>query len=186
MKLLRLAGVHPEHGADRQCRDAGVDAPALCVDVAQPDPGELRVREHAVWNQPTARAARASGQVVPDDPEVVRRHVRELRTPRAFTDGPDMGCTGLQPLVDANEAVSVQLDAGPVEADVGGVRDASSRDQDVATLKRLLTVRVCTARETSFPIDDSFARSRRPPGTGFLGCREAAEAPRRRRHPRRP
>jgi len=39
--------------------------------------GERRVREQAVWNQPIARGALSSGQIVPDDSKVVDGRVRE-------------------------------------------------------------------------------------------------------------
>src|SRR5262249_4677137 len=94
---------------------------------------------HAIGDEPIARRARSACQIVPDDPVIIFRHVRELRTPRAFADGPDVGCARLQSVVDANEAMSVQVDASLVEADVGGVRDASCRDQDVAALNLLFT-----------------------------------------------
>ena len=64
--------------------------------------------------------------------------VGELRAAGAFSDGPDPGRTRLQPLVDANIATIVQLDAGLLEPDPGGVRDAPRRDQDVAALDGLL------------------------------------------------
>ena len=100
--------------------------------------GEWRVREHAVRNQPIARAALPSGQIVPDDPKVVDGYVRELRAAGAFPDGPDIGRSRLQPLVDANVATTVQLNAGLLEPDPGGVRNAPRRDQDVAALDLLL------------------------------------------------
>src|SRR6185437_2433195 len=62
--------------------------PRRCA-FAQPHVGEWRVREHAIWDQPVARAAIPSGQIILDDPEVVDRYVRELRAAGAFTDGPD-------------------------------------------------------------------------------------------------
>src|SRR5215471_5850880 len=61
-EALRLTDrLRPEHGADRQPRDAHVDALTLRLGFAQPHAGERRVREHAVRNKPVARAARASG-----------------------------------------------------------------------------------------------------------------------------
>ena len=53
------------------------------------------------------------------------------------------GARGLQPLVDANVAARVQLDAGLLEPDPGGVRHASRRDQDVAALDVLLAGGAC-------------------------------------------
>src|SRR5690242_10900420 len=62
----------------------------------------------------------------------------ELRTAGAFPDCPDIGCRGLEPVVDANIAATVELDAGLGEPDPGGVRNAPGRDQDVAALDSLL------------------------------------------------
>jgi hypothetical protein len=56
---------------------------------------ERRVGEHAVGHEPIARAALSSGQVVPDDPEVVAGDVSELRAAGAVPHGPDAGRSGL-------------------------------------------------------------------------------------------
>ena len=103
-----------------------------------PDPGEGRVCELAVGNQPVARAAFAAGEIVPDDAKVVVGYVRELRAAGTFAHGPDIGRGRLQPLVDANVTTAVQLDPGLLEPDPGGVRNAPRRDQDVAARNRLL------------------------------------------------
>ena len=95
---------------------------------AQTHAGKGRVREHAVWNQPIARAALPSGQIVPNDPKVVDGYVRELWATGAFPDGPDLGRTGLQPLIHANVATTVQRNAGLFKPDPGGVRNAPRRD----------------------------------------------------------
>src|SRR5262245_66432809 len=60
--------------------------------------------------------------------------MRELRAAGTFTKRPDVRRSCLQALVDANVAAAVQLDADLVEADAGGVRDASCSDQQVAAL----------------------------------------------------
>ena len=65
-------------------------------------------------------------------------YVRELRAAGAFADRPDPGRARLQPVIDANVAAAVQLDAGLLESDPGGVRDAARRDQDVAAFDVLL------------------------------------------------
>ena len=77
--------------------------------------------------------------IVPDDPKVVVGYVRKLRAAGTFPDGPDIGRGRLQPLIDANVATIVQLDAGLLKSDPGGVRNAPRRDQDVAALDLLLT-----------------------------------------------
>ena len=65
-------------------------------------------------------------------------HVRELRAAGAFPERPDIGRGRLQPLIDANVAAIIQLDAGLLEPDPGGVGNAPRRDQDVAALDLLL------------------------------------------------
>src|SRR4029077_4480703 len=101
--------------------------------------GEWRVREHAVWNQPIARAALGARQIVLDDPKVVVGYVRELWATGTFPDGPDLRHTRLQPLIDANVAAIVQGNAGLLEPDSGGVRCTPRRNEDVAALDVLLT-----------------------------------------------
>src|SRR5262245_24736452 len=132
---LRFVGrLRPQHSARRQSRHPHGDALAPRVAFGQSDAGEWRLREHAVRNQPIPRAALRPGQIVPDDPQVVARYVRELGTPSAFPDRPDPGGTRLEPLVDTNVAPTIQLDAGHLEPDPGGVRSAPRCDQDVAAL----------------------------------------------------
>jgi len=99
---------------------------------------EGRVCEHAVRNQPIARAAVAAGEIVPDDAKVILGCVRELWAAGAFADSPDIGRRCLQPLIDANVPTSVQLDAGLFEPDAGGIGNASCRGQDIAALDLLL------------------------------------------------
>ena len=106
--------------------------------LAQSDVSEGRVREHAVRDQPIARAAVAAGEIVTDDAKVILGCVRELRAAGAFPNGPDIGRRRLQPLIDANIAATVQLDAGLFEPDAGGIGNASCRGQDIAALDPLL------------------------------------------------
>ena len=63
----------------------------------------------------------------------------ELRAAGALADRPDARRARLQPLVDADEAARVQFDAGLVEADIGGVRDAADRHEQIAALDRPLS-----------------------------------------------
>src|SRR5262249_29191594 len=93
---------------------------------------------HAVGYEPIARAALSSGQVVPDDTEVVAGHMRELRAASTIPHRPNAGRGGLQPVVDANISTRVQRDAGLVEPDVLRVRDAARRNQNVAAFDVLL------------------------------------------------
>ena len=117
----------------------------------QPDPSERRVREHAVGNQPVARTAAHSGQIVPNDPEIVERHVRELRAAGALADRPDIGRTCFQPFIDRDVAATVQRDTGHVEPDPRGVGNAPGRRQNVAALDGPLPDGVRTTRRTVCP-----------------------------------
>src|SRR5260221_6289315 len=130
--------LRPQHGAHGQPRIPRGGALASRFDFAHSHTRERRVREHAVWNQPIARAARRSGQIVANDAKIVLGYVRELWAAGAFPDGPDLGRTRVQPLIDANIAAIVQRDTGLLKPDPGGVRNAPRRDQDVAALDRLL------------------------------------------------
>jgi hypothetical protein len=56
----------------------------------QPYMGQRGISEHAVWNQPTMRAAVSSCKIVTDDPKIVFGYVRELWTAGAFPHGPDV------------------------------------------------------------------------------------------------
>src|SRR5207249_11484524 len=109
------------------------------VAFAQSHVSKWRVREHAVWYQPIARAALPAGQIVPNDPKVVLGYVRELWATGAFPDGPDLGRARLQPLVNADVAMTVHLNTGLLQPHPGGLRNAPRRDQDVAALDVLLT-----------------------------------------------
>jgi len=73
-----------QHSARRQPRDARGDPLALRFAFAQPHAGKWRVGEHAVRNQPIARAALPSRQIVPDNLKVVDGYVRELWAAGAF------------------------------------------------------------------------------------------------------
>lgn len=96
--------------------------------------GERGVGEHAIGDQPIARAALPSGEIVSDDPKVVLRDMRELRASGAFSDRPDPGRTCLQPVIDADITTIVQLDSRLFEPDSGCVRRSPRRDQNVGAL----------------------------------------------------
>src|SRR6516165_2850228 len=81
----------PQNSAHWQPRDTHGHTLALRFAFAESHMGEWRVREEAVWNQPLARAAVPSGQIVPDNSKVVDRNVRELWATSAFPHGPDTG-----------------------------------------------------------------------------------------------
>src|SRR5215510_1113459 len=139
-EALSFSGcLRPQHNVRRQFRDAHGDALALRFAFSQSHVRKWRVREHAVWNQPVARAALPAGQIVLNDLKVVGGYVRELWAAGAFPDGPHLGGARLQPLVNANVAATVQLNTGLLKPDPSGVGNAPRRDQNVAALDVLLT-----------------------------------------------
>ena len=77
--------LRPQHSAHRQPRDTHGDTLLLRFAFTESHVGERRVREQAVWNQPIARGALSSGQILPDDSKVVDGRVREVRATGAFT-----------------------------------------------------------------------------------------------------
>src|SRR5262249_30054546 len=129
----------PEHTAYRQLRHADIETLALRLGLAQSHVGKRGVGEHAIRDESIARAALAPGQIVRWYPDVAARHVSDWRAPATFANGPAAGWARLQPLVDTNDPTRVQLDPRLVEADIGCVRDAPSRNQDVAALDSLLS-----------------------------------------------
>src|SRR5260370_24194845 len=130
---------------------------ALLFALAQSDVSEGRIREHTVGAQPIARAAVAAGKIVPDDPKIVVGYVRKLRTAGTFAHGPDIGCRCLEPLIDANVAPAVQLDAALFERDPGGVGNTPRPDQDVAAPALLFAGRWADGKAAPL------SRSGRPP-----------------------
>src|SRR6516225_10589941 len=95
---------------------------------------ERRISKHAIWNQPVARAAISSNQIVPNNAKIVLRHVRELRAAGAFSDCPDFGRSCFKALIDADIAATVHLNTGLLEADAAGVGNTTCRNQNVATM----------------------------------------------------
>src|SRR5262249_32648507 len=95
---------------------------------------ELRVGKHAVRNEATARAFVSSGQVLPNNAEVIAGYVRELRAPGTIAHGPHVGSSGLQSIVDGDEAAPVQRYAGLVEPDIPGVGPTPGREQNLTGL----------------------------------------------------
>src|SRR5882724_5083726 len=64
----------------------------------------------------------------------------ELWASGAFPDRPDIGRGRLEAIVDGDVATRIQLDAGHVQSDCGGIGRASRRDQDVAAFEGPFTV----------------------------------------------
>src|SRR5262249_5214038 len=139
--------------------DTNRDAPLTRFTFTESDVSQLRVREQAVRNEAVACAATAARQVVPDDAEVVRGDVGELRAAGTLADCPDAWRARLEPIVDADVAARLQLDAGQFEPDAVGVGSAPDRDQDIADSDgRLLTRRphpqVNVLSTSSLNVDD--------------------------------
>lgn len=134
-------GPRSQYRDDRQLRDPNSDVSALSFDFAQSDPRQRRVGVQAIGNQPVVAASSAAGQIVANYPEVVERHVRELRAARTVADRPDISRARLESIVRRDKPSRVELDSGEVEADPLGVRDASGRNQDVAAPDSLMACR---------------------------------------------
>ncbi|MEA2781152.1 MAG: hypothetical protein QOK29_2696, partial [Rhodospirillaceae bacterium] len=64
--------------------------------------------------------------------------MRELRAASAFADRPDARGSRFQPFVDAHEASGIEFDSSLVEADIGGIRNATDRHEKVAAFDLLL------------------------------------------------
>src|SRR4029077_7693871 len=105
----------------------------------KPYAGERGIGEHAIWNQPIAGTAISSCEIVTNDSKIVFGYMRELWTAGAFPDGPYIWHTCLQSAIDANVTAPVQFNASLLESNSAGIRNAPSRDQDVAAVNSLLT-----------------------------------------------
>src|SRR5215470_17080413 len=101
--------------------------------------GERGISEHAIRNQPAMPAAISACQIVTYDPKIVFGYVRELRAAGAFPYSPYLRRTRFQPAVDANITAPVQLNAGLLKSNPGGVRNTPHRDQDVAAIDILFS-----------------------------------------------
>src|SRR5215470_8141385 len=134
--LDRLRAKHRVHG---QLRDAYADSLAFRFGFTQPYVGKQGIREHAICNQPIARAPILSRQIVTNDAKIVFGYVCELWATSAFSNGPDFGRTRFQPPIHPNVTATVQPNPGLLKSDPGGIRNAPSRDEDVAAIDVLLT-----------------------------------------------
>jgi hypothetical protein len=94
------------------------------------------------WDQAIPGGSIAAVQVVVNDAEIVKGDVRKLRAARAIAHRPDIIARGLQPFVDFDEPVLVELNAGQLETDSIGVRRSARRNQKVGTLDSALTLPV--------------------------------------------
>src|SRR6516225_2661241 len=144
--LSLIGGLRPKYRIHRQPCDAGKDTLAFRFAFAKPDAGERGIGEHAIRNQPIAGATSSSRQIVTDDAKIVFGYVGELWTAGAFPDGPYVWRACLQSAIDANVTAPVQFNAGLLESNSGGIRNAPNRDQDVAAVNVLLTRRGAHAK----------------------------------------
>src|SRR5262249_45102432 len=76
-----------------------------------------------------------------NDAKIIFGYMRELWAAGAFTNGPDVRRTRLEPLIHANVTTIIQLNPGLLKTDSIGIRDTSSGDQDIAAIDVLLTRR---------------------------------------------
>src|SRR5262249_5465474 len=94
--------------------------------------------EHAVGHEPIPRRAVSSGEIVPDDTEIVTRDMRELPAASTVPHRPHVRRSGLQPLVDANISPRIQFNSALLESDPLRVWNAAYRDQNVGALELFL------------------------------------------------
>src|SRR5262249_26433185 len=127
--LPLIGGLRPKYRIHRQPCNAGKHTSAFCFAFAKPDASERRIGEHAVWNQPIARGAISSREIVTYDSKIVFGYVRKLWTASAFPDGPYVWRACLQFAIDANVTAAVEFNAGLLKSDAGGIRNTSNRDQ---------------------------------------------------------
>ena len=116
---------------------------------SSPDARELGIDEGAVGDQPIAGAPDFPSEVVTHHPEVIERHVRELRATGALAHRPDSGRGGLEPIVHLDEAARVELDSCLLEPDLARVRRAPRRDENVGALDRPIARRRLHAKTHS-------------------------------------
>src|SRR3977135_78770 len=93
---------------------------------------DLGIREQARRDHTVARRSIYAGKVVANDAEIVERYMSEFRTAGAFTNRPDIGSSGLEPVVHLYVTSLIQLDASTFQPNSGSVGHASRRNQDVA------------------------------------------------------
>ena len=137
--LSLISRLRPEYRVHRQPCDPCNDALAFRFAFTQPYMGEWGISEHAIWNQPITRAAVSSCQIVTYDSKIVFGYVSELWAAGAFPHGPYLWRTRFQPSIDANVTATVQLNAGLLQSNSGGIRNTPHRNQDVAAIDVLLS-----------------------------------------------
>ena len=133
-------GSGAQHFGYRHLRQPIFDSVAMSLGLVSSDARQFRIGEHAEWHQPIFRASIAAVQVFVNDAEVVKCDVREHWAARAISHRPDIRGRGLQPVVDLDIAVLVELDAGQIETDSIRVRRPARRDQNVGTFDRAFVI----------------------------------------------
>lgn len=138
VRLQRAGNIRHGHLSDLEvpARELGAG-----LSLSQADAAELGVHEDGVGDESVldGRLLAALGVrelVVPHDPHVVVRHVRELRPALDVPQGVDVRVRRLQVLVDLDEAVLVHFDPRGFQTQFFGVGDASRRRQHVRTQQR--------------------------------------------------
>jgi hypothetical protein len=137
--LRLISRLRSEDGVHWQLCDTSNDTLAFRLPFAKPYMGKRWIGEHAIRNQPAARAAICSRQIVAYDSKVVFGYVSELWAARAFPYRPYIWRTRFQPIVDANETARVQLDAGLIQANTGRIGNTPCGYQDIAAIDLLLS-----------------------------------------------
>lgn len=107
------------------------DIMGLCFGFAEANACEFGVDEEAKGDKAASRGAFAPGNVVEDNAMVVFGDVREIGTAGAVSNGPDVGCGGLQVLVDLDMAAGGGFDVSEFEADVLGIGYAAACDEEM-------------------------------------------------------
>src|SRR5205807_3728452 len=93
--LCFVDGVRPQHCARRQFCGTRFDTLTSSLAFAQSHSCQRRICKHTERKLAVARRAVCPSQIVPNDTEVVERHMGELRAASALPDRPDVGRTGL-------------------------------------------------------------------------------------------
>lgn len=95
--LLLAESPGAQNGVGRQFGYPHADALPRCLQLAQSDPRQRRIREQAVRNQAVARGAIPARKVVAEDSEVIERYMSELRMiGAALSYSPDVGAVVLK------------------------------------------------------------------------------------------
>src|ERR1700722_1906126 len=106
-----------QHRLHRDFEQAIGNSFCFCFLLAQSDAREFWIGEKAKWNLPARGYVVAASQIAANDAEIVDADVGELRAARHFSDGPNAGRGGLQPLVDLDVPSIRYLDAGQLQPD---------------------------------------------------------------------